>query len=70
MNWTPEVWVAFITVAGAIVTAAFALLKPTSKDEPTKAPVILMRFDAEHVPTARALDNIQRIADGVEERRP
>ncbi|WWT39807.1 hypothetical protein [Microcystis phage Mwe-JY25] len=70
MNWPAEVWIAFITSVTAVITGAIALFKPKAKDDSPKAPVVLMRFDADHVPTAKALDNVQRIADAADQRKP
>jgi hypothetical protein len=61
-NWTAEVWIAAIGGATAILTAAIAMLKPKREGEP-KTPAILVRLDADHVPTSRVMDDIKRIAD-------
>lgn len=67
MNWTAEVWIALIGGGTAVVTAVIALFKPKPKDD-SKLPVVLMRFDADHVPTAKALDDVKRIADASDRR--
>lgn len=66
MNWTAEVWIAFIGGATAIITGLIALFRPKAKDEPSKIPTVLMRVDADHVPTSKLIENVQRIADAAE----